>query len=635
MKLKKQKGGHRLNIIEGIVETEEQAYTYFIHNSTCKIISYTSVGGIIFKLTLNPGVASPYSTIRSIGTGMVTEVILKICFINNIKGSKVEFITTHIKYLSSLDIDDFQSEINIQNEIYSSSFDAYLEPICPAITYANIYDDYSILHILIARASDEETKTIIRSTHIRLLNNFIIGTIMMESLTGFETIHNTITKHDPSIYEIHYYHNLALFELWRLFQLGILHGDPHLSNLMINTTYPYIQGRPGRVIIIDFGARIILNEKLISKYKIQPANNNNITEVALLSRTITSPTWLKHGFPETLARTHSAHRWLDRYYADPTSRMQLNVVLKGIYDAREKSKHNYMLAAFSSEDGSIQLGSKVIGVSNSDSHRIPSISEAMVLGKDTETKTAKKQEHNSGALSINRRKESKFRSNPSSSKWTTSIQPTNFSIWRSYHNDIDEDGVDMNGDDVVDDGAGDVVVDDGAGADDRSGFAKLFQWKPSELNFPSVSAASHTDNFGLMNSASNYANGNDTGVASAMDNNGAASMDDNSATILLPPPRPQPRPQPVKLKINDIVKLNDVPPPEIAIKNEFIIIKIIKEDGVMYAYIVPVEDQHARELSVPISYLTKKNKRGGKTKSKKRRKDGNKTISKKNFYKKM
>ena len=45
-----------------------------------------------------------------------------------------------------------------------------------------------------------------------------------------------------------------MFELWRLYNFGYIHGDITLNNLMINIHYPYIEDKLGKVIIIDFGA---------------------------------------------------------------------------------------------------------------------------------------------------------------------------------------------------------------------------------------------------------------------------------------------------------------------------------------------------------------------------------------------
>ena len=56
-----QKGG----VILKDAYDEKSAREYFVKNSKIYILSYTSLGGILFRLVLNDGVESPYVMARS------------------------------------------------------------------------------------------------------------------------------------------------------------------------------------------------------------------------------------------------------------------------------------------------------------------------------------------------------------------------------------------------------------------------------------------------------------------------------------------------------------------------------------------------------------------------------------------
>ena len=59
--------------------TSKEAYTYFIDNSICELITFETKGGLLFKLKLNAGLDSPYSCSRSNNPNDdIREVILKI-----------------------------------------------------------------------------------------------------------------------------------------------------------------------------------------------------------------------------------------------------------------------------------------------------------------------------------------------------------------------------------------------------------------------------------------------------------------------------------------------------------------------------------------------------------------------------
>jgi serine/threonine protein kinase len=73
----------------------------------------------------------------------------------------------------------------------------------------------------------------------------------MESLSSFITVREANKQNRFSQQTIK---AMVIFELWRLHNLGYLHGDAHGGNFMIDPNYRYFNGTPGRVVVIDFGS---------------------------------------------------------------------------------------------------------------------------------------------------------------------------------------------------------------------------------------------------------------------------------------------------------------------------------------------------------------------------------------------
>jgi hypothetical protein len=103
-----QKGG--VSIIEGY-DNNNTALYFFLENSTCNILTYKSRGGIIFKLTLNENIISPYIVNRSnIPNTPLNEILIKIVFIDDAKPNKKKKKKKRIFQL-------FDEEINQITEI--------------------------------------------------------------------------------------------------------------------------------------------------------------------------------------------------------------------------------------------------------------------------------------------------------------------------------------------------------------------------------------------------------------------------------------------------------------------------------------------------------------------------------------
>ena len=124
------------------------------------------------------------------------------------------------------------------------SLDQYLEPICPSIAYSHIFSSNAekndFLLYLHANSLAGITAIILdRINNDVHLPNFNIGYIVMENLERFIKVSETLGD-DPA--NVLMYKKMVIYELWRLYNLTgrYIHGDPHLSNFMIDINYNYL-----------------------------------------------------------------------------------------------------------------------------------------------------------------------------------------------------------------------------------------------------------------------------------------------------------------------------------------------------------------------------------------------------------
>jgi len=248
--------------------TPESAFNYFIINSTCEIVSYRTRGGILFKLTLHDGIETPYSSSRSNCPNQdIREVLLKLSFVNEqnehftLRSTTNEIIDFEIE-LNRCNEREFKNEVRVQSDIFIRSLDQFLEPICPSVIFAKIEEKIDTIEQLFRNTSKPNPAHDLLSLIIEsnpYEHQFKIGIIMMESLTGFFNLNSYNVDVDDASAELYnLYKNLARYELWRLYELGYIHGDANQANFMVNPEYEYIKGKPGRVIIIDFGTIMMI-----------------------------------------------------------------------------------------------------------------------------------------------------------------------------------------------------------------------------------------------------------------------------------------------------------------------------------------------------------------------------------------
>lgn len=246
-----QKGGIQLRFAD---QTPELAADFFISNSECLLLTRSTKGGIMFTLTLNNGLVSPYISTRSNHPNQeVRSIILKLVFIGP-HGYRLPACQIDLNECTT---QQFRKEVQTQCDIFQESLDQYLEPICPSIAYSHIFSSAAekndFLLYLHANSLVGITAIVLDQINNDVhLPTYNIGYIVMEKLEGFIKVSETLGD-DPA--NVLMYKKMVIYELWRLYNLTgrYIHGDPHLENFMIDINYNYLTIGPGHVIIIDFG----------------------------------------------------------------------------------------------------------------------------------------------------------------------------------------------------------------------------------------------------------------------------------------------------------------------------------------------------------------------------------------------
>jgi hypothetical protein len=242
---------------------KQEVLDYFLQNSDYKILTDTSVSCITYIATLRPNVESPFFFIRTANFQQpVRCLLLKIC-IHNTEGNFVADFRNKDsnKDMETMSPEDIIREAKIQDDIFRKSYITNIaEPICPSIIYVQTditqYENlqqkyyYWIYNHLIERNPDSHKDHYI--THY-LFNNYPLSIIFMEFAEGYSTLFDLWNTNNAT--GLQNYLFMAINELYHLYHTyGIVHGDIHFGNILVNTSYPYLSDSVlGKIMIIDFG----------------------------------------------------------------------------------------------------------------------------------------------------------------------------------------------------------------------------------------------------------------------------------------------------------------------------------------------------------------------------------------------
>ena len=254
------------NIILDDPQTSDSAFLQFITgpSTTTKYVT-KGAGGFGWEIENND--TTPYTSISPQGTLVkYTKVFLKIVPIHPRSGrmfGRTRVFTTPV--------DEFITERDTQTTLFKRS-NVQLDPICPPVVFSSILANaqgQQLLDMLNPHSINAPT-----SIDFKNEPEVNMGIIAMGYTTNYITLSTLINRNTgmlslarksqtdmvSSMMKTRYKY-MAAHRLIQLYDMGYLHGDFSLPNIVIDTThiYPNTHGTsegssPGHVLLIDFGA---------------------------------------------------------------------------------------------------------------------------------------------------------------------------------------------------------------------------------------------------------------------------------------------------------------------------------------------------------------------------------------------
>ena len=270
------------------------AFQEIINNSIIEYIPTQSTYNILFKITYNKNLSSPYYKYKGNLFYEDTNIFLLKLVItdfdinnknNNICNNSF-FISGLNRYFSIINKNDFIQEVNIHNNIYLSCYYSEIDPITTCILYFNygIHNLNIINSFLIKKINNFTYNTINEINKFIIETNSNIGIIITECFDNIETFNNIypLWNLNPQLLDIlpnkkyktfnpeiksQKIPYLFIYEILKLYYYtGYIHGDPNLDNIIFFNNYNTLKGINGKIFIINFG----------KTYKIIDHNNDII-----------------------------------------------------------------------------------------------------------------------------------------------------------------------------------------------------------------------------------------------------------------------------------------------------------------------------------------------------------------------
>jgi hypothetical protein len=224
--------------------------------STISHISYTSLNGFIFKLTVPEG-SHEFFGLNDDGNfnKPIHSIVLKFAILSH-----------SVEHLDAININyerhnkntellpNFHNEAKVQQNIYIKTIHPSGNPICPAVidfSYLNNSSSQLFLDVIRRKPNTPESSTMLRYIYsrIRETSDRKLGIISMELADNFDTLNNLFLKNKPA-YEENVLNTLA--QIIILFtKLKMINYDSHLKNVLTN-------GR-NKTMLIDFGRTVDLS----------------------------------------------------------------------------------------------------------------------------------------------------------------------------------------------------------------------------------------------------------------------------------------------------------------------------------------------------------------------------------------
>jgi len=281
------------NIILDEPYTSDSAFLQFINGSSVTK-KYVTKGAGGFGWEIENNDTTPYTSISPQGTLVkYTKVFLKIVPVSK-SGSFSGILTTPEE--------DFISERDIQTTLFKKSNDQ-LDPICPPVVFSSILTNEQGQQLL----TKINPRNVNSPTSMDFKNKpeVKMGIIAMGYTTNYLTFTETSRKVNITMQNRYKY--MAAYRLIQLYDMGYMHGDFSIANIVIDTThnYPSIVSNEGskpsvgHVLLIDFGAT----------FKHNNPSDNEVSRVEKLHRMLnTNVPYLGNIKPIS----HTNYTWLNR-----------------------------------------------------------------------------------------------------------------------------------------------------------------------------------------------------------------------------------------------------------------------------------------------------------------------------------
>lgn len=321
-----------------------KAINFFLEHSTIEYLSKGS-NGITLVATLHPNTVSPYKSTDVDTYGQdVAHILLKLVLFRDAftTSKRAEFGFEYKEERQTIKLrfteeNEFQKEIIRQKEVYEKTRD-YLEPICPAIVFSNVYGGAKKSGVLNKILSNclvsDGTHAMLNS--IRLLSHMYgsVGIIAMEFADNYSTLHDLRKPHFTYKRD-----NIGLYLILELaLKTGYSHADFHGSNIMMKQIpeggYPYfLNGPPIKPLFIDFGLSVKIPRVKYEQIQ-QLCNDGKYVEALAVLCTVPRRDGMR------LNTTHAER--LYGWACKPENAKTTNRVVAELFQQREEAKQ-YLL----------------------------------------------------------------------------------------------------------------------------------------------------------------------------------------------------------------------------------------------------------------------------------------------------
>ena len=367
---KKFKGGVRMFYNPAYANQDSfSALMRMIDKSTISTLSYDSLSGFVFKITVNEEDYEPeFFSLNDKGTALsipVKQLVLKIVIIESVPVVKpYELIPKSGDYILKRGetYEKFENEAKTQQYIYKGTIKPSGKPICPGIVDLSFFYQYESL-LFLTKLSQKTNSADKTTRHIlNFLQNKHLGMISMELADNTMALNDILKYKQPPIPANLYVKGfcMAVAEILILFiKNEYVHCDLHLGNVLVEQynisevdTDDYIP----KVKLIDFGNILNLTSiDLVIKefYSTLFGANTDVDYAEISNLDVTDLYYddekglISEKFTKIIrfiARIDYAKNYATYYsaYGDYIKKPQMMEILNSLYGGEDNAREFYM-----------------------------------------------------------------------------------------------------------------------------------------------------------------------------------------------------------------------------------------------------------------------------------------------------